>query len=44
MAVPRSKQRNLKRLNDQLKRFEGSNEKLADRVRVKIRMVESQKG
>jgi hypothetical protein len=44
MAIPRNKEQNLKRLKNRLKKYDGSNQKMADKIKVKIKMVEGQKG
>lgn len=43
MAIPRSKQRNLKRLNDQIKKH-SNNPKMIEKLKSRIKILESQKG
>jgi len=43
MGVPRSKQSNLKRLNDQAKKH-SNNPKMVERLNKRLKTLESQKG
>jgi len=43
MAIPRSKERNLKRLNDQIKKHV-NNPKMVSKLKQKVKTLESSKG
>lgn len=43
MATPRSKERNLKRLNDQIKKH-SNNPKMVEKLKQRVMILESQKG
>ena len=43
MAVPRRKERNLKRLNDQIKKH-SNNPKMVEKLNQKVKILESSKG
>jgi len=43
MAVPRRKERNLKRLNDQIKKHD-NNPKMVEKLKMRVKTLESSKG